>query len=228
MPACLPRRGLYVITPDEPDIGRLLAKVTPVLQAGAKVLQYRNKQATPRLRERQALALLEVCQRHDAVLIVNDGGHLAAAVGAGGVHLGRADGGVAAARKALGPAAIVGASCYDDIGLAPDARDHGASYVAFGAFYPSPTKPFAPRAPLHLLQESAALGIPRVAIGGITPDNGRALLAAGADFLAVISGVFNAPDPAAATRAYLACFDPPLTATASDEDRPLAPLVHPR
>src|SRR6185312_6988911 len=102
---------------------------------------------------------------------------------------------------------ILGASCYDDIARAEAAAVAGASYLAFGAFFPSPTKPDARRATPPLLQASAHLGLPRVAIGGITPDNARQLVAAGADMVAVISGVFNAPDPAAAARAYRACFD---------------------
>lgn len=110
---------------------------------------------------------------------------------------------------ALGPDAILGASCYDDIALARAAAAQGASYVAFGAFFPSPTKPNARRAAPELLQQAATLGLPRVAIGGITPDNARSLVRAGADLLAVISGVFDAPDPAAAARAYLSCFEDP-------------------
>jgi thiamine-phosphate pyrophosphorylase len=142
-------------------------------------------------------------------LVINDDWALAAAVGAAGAHLGEDDGEIALARHELGPDAIVGASCYDQARLARQAVFAGASYVAFGAFFPSPTKPNARRAGPALLQETAALGVPRVAIGGITPDNARPLVAAGADLVAVISGVFDAPDPAAATRAYLSCFEEP-------------------
>ncbi|NUO74484.1 MAG: thiamine phosphate synthase, partial [Lysobacter sp.] len=109
---------------------------------------------------------------------------------------------------------LIGVSCYDDFERARAAVDAGADYVAFGAFFPSPTKPNTRRASLQLLHDAAPLTVPRVAIGGITPDNAPALVAAGADLLAVISGVFDAPDPAAAVRAYRACFDvaptPPL------------------
>ena len=201
-------RGLYAITPDEPDTARLLARVEAVLQAGATWLQYRNKSADPELRELQARALVPVCREHGVALIVNDDWRLAAAVGADGAHLGQADGEIAIARDALGADAILGASCYDALHLAHAAHAAGASYVAFGAFFASPTKPNAPRAALDLLRDSAMLGIPRVAIGGITPDNARPLVAAGADLLAVISGIFDAPDPATATRAYLSCFAP--------------------
>lgn len=203
-----PRRGVYAITPDEADDARLLARADTVLAAGAAWLQYRNKAADAAARERQALALLPLCRRHRVPLIVNDDWRLAAAIGADGAHLGEDDGELAAARTALGAGAILGASCYDRFDLAQAAVAAGADYVAFGAFFPSPTKPNARRAAPALLQAAAALGVPRVAIGGITPDNARPLVAAGADLLAVISGVFDAADPAAATRAYAALYDP--------------------
>ncbi len=202
-----PRRGLYAITPDEPDTRRLLARVETVLGAGASWLQYRNKTASDDLRAEQAMVLLPLCQKFQVPLIINDDWALAAAIGAAGAHLGEDDGEIALARHELGPEAILGASCYDDARLARQAVFAGAGYVAFGAFFPSPTKPHARRAGLDLLKDAAALGVPRVAIGGITPDNARPLVAAGADLLAVISGVFDAPDPAAATRAYLSCFE---------------------
>ena len=201
-----PRRGLYAITPDEPDTDRLLARVRPVLSAGATWLQYRNKPASDELRTEQAMALLPLCRSAGVPLIINDDWALAAAVGADGAHLGEDDGEIALARHELGPDCILGASCYDDVRIARQAVFAGASYVAFGAFYPSPTKPNARRATPALLEEAAALGVPRVAIGGITPDNARSLVSAGADLIAVISGVFEAPDPAAAARAYLSCF----------------------
>ena len=201
-----PQQGLYAITADERDDARLLEQVEAVLQAGAAWLQYRNKAADPPTRERQALQLQPLCARHGVPLIINDDWQLAAAIGADGVHLGEDDGAIAVARAALGAAALIGASCYDRIELARYAVLAGASYVAFGAFFPSPTKPHARVATPTLLADAAALGVPRVAIGGITPDNGRSLVDAGADMLAVISGVFDSPDPAAATRAYLSCF----------------------
>ena len=200
-------RGIYAITPDEADTVRLLARVESVLRAGATWLQYRNKLADRGLRGQQARALQPLCRRYGVPLIINDDWRLAAAIGADGAHLGHEDGELGCARAALGAAAIIGASCYDSLELARAACGAGANYVAFGAFFPSPTKPGARRAPIALLEQSAALGVPRVAIGGITPDNAATLVAAGADLLAVISGVFDAPDPAAATRAYLACFN---------------------
>lgn len=204
-----PRRGVYAITPDDADDARLLARVDTVLGAGAAWLQYRNKAADDAGRERQARALLALCRRRQVPLIVNDDWRLAARIGADGAHLGEDDGDIAAARAALGADAILGVSCYDQGALARAAVAAGADYVAFGAFFPSPTKPNARCAAPQLLRDAADLNVPRVAIGGITPDNAPALVAAGADLLAVISGVFDAPDPAAATRAYRACFDAP-------------------
>lgn len=202
-----PQRGLYAITPDESDTARLLARVEPILAAGAAWLQYRNKAADAALRETQARALQPLCRAHGVPLIVNDDWRLAARIGADGAHLGEDDGELAAARAALGRDALLGASCYDRLELARAAVAAGASYVAFGAFFPSRTKANTRRATTDLLVDAAALGVPRVAIGGITPDNARPLVRAGADLLAVISSVFDAHDPAAATRDYLSCFD---------------------
>lgn len=193
--------GLYLLTPDEPDTGRLLARVAPVL-AQAQLLQYRNKTAAARLRREQAAALRPLCAGAGVPLLINDDAALALDIGADGVHLGKDDGDPRAARTMLGDEAIVGVSCYDELGRARAAADAGADYVAFGSFHASGTKPQARRAPLPLLRQAAALGLPRVAIGGITPANARALVEAGADLLAVIGGVFDAPDPAAAARAY--------------------------
>lgn len=161
-----PPRGLYAITPDEADTARLLARVETVLRAGATWLQYRNKTASEDLRAEQALALQPLCRSFDVPLIINDDWALAAAIGAAGAHLGEDDGEIALARHELGPEAILGASCYDDAGLARQAVFAGASYVAFGGFFPSPTKPHARRATLDLLRTAAVLGVPRVAIGG--------------------------------------------------------------
>ena len=198
-------RGLYLLTPDESDTARLLARVAPVLPH-ATWLQYRNKQADAALRRTQVQALLPLCRATGVPLIVNDDWRLAEALGADGAHLGEDDGALADARAALGQDAILGASCYDDAALAHRAVDAGASYVAFGAFFPSPTKPDARVAPKALLRNATLPPVPRVAIGGITPDNARQLAAAGADLVAVISGVFDARHPAAAARAYRAAF----------------------
>jgi len=202
-----PRRGLYLVTPDEPDTARLLLRVLPLLPFGPALLQYRNKAAPAAKRREQALALLGVCRKAGVPLIVNDDARLAHEIGAAGVHLGRDDGDVAAARKVLGPDAIIGVSCYDDLDRAAVAAAAGADYLAFGAMFASGTKPQARRAPLSVLRDAARFGLPRVAIGGLTPDNAGEALAAGADLLAVIGAVFDAADPAAAARAFLARID---------------------
>ncbi|WP_101926396.1 MULTISPECIES: thiamine phosphate synthase [Luteimonas] len=205
-PDASPPRGLYLLTPDDADTARLLERVAAVLPQ-ATWLQYRNKQADAALRRAQVEALLPLCRAAGVPLLVNDDWRLAAALGADGAHLGEHDGALTEARTALGPAALLGASCYDDGALARAAVVAGAGYVAFGAFFASPTKPLARRASPALLADAATLGVPRVAIGGITPDNARSLVAAGADLVAVVSGVFDARDPPAAARAYRACFD---------------------
>ncbi len=199
-------RGLYLITPDESDSARLLARVAPLLPHVA-CLQYRNKTASGPLRRQQADALRSLCSDAGVPLIINDDAALALATGADGVHLGDHDGAFATARALLGIGAIIGVSCYDDVVRARNAAAQGADYVAFGAFFPSPTKPSARRASIDLLRDSRVPGLLQVAIGGITPDNASALIAAGADMVAVISGVFDAPDPLAAAIAYAACFD---------------------
>lgn len=198
-------RGIYLITPDETDTARLLERVHPLL-ADTAWLQYRNKAVDAATRRQQAQALQQLCAGAGVPLIINDDAALALEVGAAGVHLGEDDGDIAAARALLGPGAIIGASCYDELELARRAVASGASYIAFGAFFPSRSKATTRRAQPQLLRDSAALGVPRVAIGGLTPDNSAPLVAAGADLLAVISSVFAADDPPAALRAYRACF----------------------
>jgi thiamine-phosphate pyrophosphorylase len=207
-PFTWPRRGVYLITPDEADTSRLRDRVAPALTAGPALLQYRNKAASPALRHEQVAMLLPLCRAAGVPLLVNDDWRLAAELGADGAHLGEQDGELAQARALLGPDALLGASCYNQRELALRAAAAGASYVAFGAFFASGTKPLARRADLSLLADSADLHLPRVAIGGITADNARSLVAAGADLAAVIGGVFDAPDPAAAVRALRACFQP--------------------
>ncbi|MHB1618195.1 MAG: thiamine phosphate synthase [Metallibacterium sp.] len=194
------RRGLYAIT--DGTHADLLARAVAALRGGATVLQYRDKSGDAMRRQAEAAALMEICNAHAALCIINDDVDLARAVGAHGVHLGEHDADLLSARHTLGAQAIIGVSCYDDLAHARAAAAQGANYLAFGAFYPSPSKPQARRAHPQLLREARHLGLPLVAIGGITPDNGAALIAAGADFLAVISGVFAAPDSEAAARRY--------------------------
>ena len=194
------RRGLYAITPDGLETEVLLSAVEAALRGGAVLLQYRNKSADATRRREQVAALLPLSMQYDVDLIVNDDLALAQTSGVG-VHLGENDADLAQARQRLGADALIGASCYDDLARAETAAAAGASYLAFGAFFPSATKPNARRATPELLHRAARYGLPRVAIGGITPDNARPLIDAGADLVAVVSAVFDTPDiEAAATR----------------------------
>jgi len=203
-PYRLPARGLYAITDGpRPD---LYSAVESALNGGAAILQYRDKSGESERRHAEAASLLAACRRFGVPLIVNDDVDLAAAIGADGVHLGEHDGDIDAARTRLGAAAIIGVSCYDSIDRARQLAAAGADYLAFGAFFPSPTKPLARRAGAGLLRDAKSLGLPLVAIGGITPDNAQPLIEAGADFVAAISGVFAAADPFAAARRYANLF----------------------
>ena len=201
------RSGIYLITPDRSDTEALCRQVAALLAQPAALLQYRHKGADAALRHEQASALLPICRRAGVPLIVNDDWRLALDIGADGVHLGGSDADPATVRAAAGRDVIIGVSCYGDLERAAAMAALDVDYLAFGAVFPSPTKPLAPRAPLTLFAEANALGKPTVAIGGISPDNSGQLRAAGADFIAVISGVFDAPDPAAALTAYHLAFD---------------------
>ena len=204
-------QGLYAITDAlliTDDL--LLHAVEEALLGGAQLLQYRDKSGDPLRQLAQAKALNALCQRYNVPLIINDDVELAAVAGAAGVHIGRDDANVAAARSRLGKPALIGVSCYNRLELALAAEQAGADYVAFGAIFPSPTKPGETRASVALLREArAALRIPIAAIGGITPDNAPLLLDVGADILAVVSGVFAQPDIRAAAARYAALFIPP-------------------
>jgi thiamine-phosphate pyrophosphorylase len=201
-------RGLYVITDRALAGGRALPPlVEDALAGGARVVQYRDKTTDHARRHAEAAALAALCRDAAALLIVNDDVELALAVHADGVHLGRDDDAIAAARARLGPDRVIGVSCYDRFELALAAQGAGADYVAFGSFHPSPTKPAAVRADLSLLARGRReLALPLVAIGGITPENGRALVAAGADMLAVINAVFGAADVRAAAAVFAPLF----------------------
>lgn len=204
-----PSRGLYLLTPDEMDTATLVQRVQPLLGSQVVMLQLRNKLASPALLREQALALQMLCRQRGVALVINDDWRLAREIAADGVHLGSEDGDLAMVRGALGPSAIIGASCYGDLGRAARARDAGASYVAFGAFFPSATKPSAPRVPLSLLARARGIGLPTVAIGGVSPDNAQQLLDAGADLLAVLGSVFDAADPLASLDLFQQSFGSP-------------------
>jgi thiamine-phosphate pyrophosphorylase len=199
--------GLYAITPEEPDTARLVAKVRQCLEGGAAVVQYRTKSIASEKRREQARALASLCRAHRALFIVNDSIELALAVDADGVHLGREDGDARAARARMGER-VIGVSCYDQPERAREAAAAGADYVAIGSVFPSATKPAAVHAPLALLaQAKAAANLPVVAIGGITPDNAARAIDAGADMVAVISAIFDAPDVRAAARSIAILFN---------------------
>jgi len=195
-------KGLYAITPELADTAKLVARVGHCLEGGAAIVQYRAKSAPPALALEQARRLVALCSSFGVPLIVNDSVELALASGAAGVHLGREDAPVAAARKAL-PRGIIGVSCYSQPSLAVAAAAQGANYVGIGSVFASATKPRAVRAALASLAEArSASGLPVAAIGGITLDNADEALRAGADMLAVITALFSAPDVREAARAF--------------------------
>ncbi|MCB5185781.1 thiamine phosphate synthase [Methylobacillus gramineus] len=187
-------RGLYAITPDETDLIRLLKNTEVALTGGASVLQYRNKRVHGAAAKAQAQALLALCRRYQVPLIINDDIDLAAELDADGVHLGIDDGDITKARLRLGPGKIIGASCYNNLALAQQAKQLGADYVAFGACFPSTTKPDAPRADRTLFSQAATLGLPLTAIGGITLENADSIISAGAHAIAVIGALWNTTD----------------------------------
>lgn len=201
-----PSSGLYVITAEGTvDPQDLALRVRAALQGGAQVVQYRAK--SPRNREAEARLLLEECRRFQVPLIINDDWELALAIGADGVHLGRDDAAPGELRERKGPSLIIGVSCYDSVVRAVEAQALGASYVAFGRFFPSSSKPHAPCAHLETLREAKRrLKIPIVAIGGITEHNGGSLIDAGADLLAVIDAVLGQADPETAARGFQRLF----------------------
>ncbi|HET8552244.1 MAG TPA: thiamine phosphate synthase [Gammaproteobacteria bacterium] len=203
----LPAGGLYAITASETRGDALEHAVAAAIAGGATLIQYRDKTTDRRRRLRDGGRLQKLCRDAGIGLIINDDVELAAALNADGVHLGVDDISLVEARARLGKNTIIGVSCYDSLACAELAAKSGADYVAFGSFYPSSTKPGAVRAPIDLLRAARGLHVPVVAIGGITPANGKALIDAGADFLAVVSGVFAAADIELAACAYARLFN---------------------
>lgn len=198
-------RGLYLVTPNWDDTGKLLAVTERALAApgGVALLQYRHKSADATLRRAQAGALLALCRRYACPFIVNDFVDLARELDADGVHLGGTDAPLAAVRQALGPGKIIGASCYGDLALAAQAQGAGASYLAFGGFYASKVKQYAvTTAPDLVAQAKRRFTLPCVVIGGMTPANAAPLVARGADLAAAISSVYLADDAAAAVASF--------------------------
>lgn len=183
--------GLYAITPDLEDTARLCQMVEASILGGASVVQYRNKVANEALRFAQASALLPICRQHQIPFIINDHLDLFLALDADGLHIGGDDGDIRATKQHIGQNKLLGVSCYTDFANAEKAEKAGADYVAFGACFPSNTKPHAPRAELSLFTQAKALSVPAVAIGGITLENADSLIKAGASAIAVIGELFN-------------------------------------
>jgi thiamine-phosphate pyrophosphorylase len=200
-------KGLYLVTPDWDDTERLVSVTEQAIRGGASVLQYRHKTASEPLRQEQAAALLKLCRRFSVPLIINDHLELCEAIDADGIHVGGTDASVASIRARLGASKIVGASCYGDLQLARDAQASGASYVAFGGFYPSRVKKYAvTTAPTIISLALNELNCPICVIGGMTPENSRVLIEHGAHMVAAISSVYSAEDPHAAATQFFQMF----------------------
>lgn len=200
-------KGLYLVTPDWDDTQKLLEVTEAGLRGGAALVQYRHKTAGPALRREQAAALQALCRTYGRPFIVNDFIELCIELDADGVHVGGTDMAVAQVRAAVGPAKIVGASCYGSLQLARDAYQAGASYVAFGGFYPSRVKKYEVTTPLDIVVRARSeIPLPNVVIGGMTHENAAPLVAHGADMVAAISSVYMVEDPEDAARRFVRLF----------------------
>lgn len=200
--------GLYAVTPENSDTGRLAHKVEAALSGGTRIVQYRSKSRNAAADRAQADRILALCRTHQALFIINDDLELALATGADGLHIGDGDGDVAAVRARLPDTVLLGVSCYDQPALAAKAIGDGADYVAFGSVFASSVKPDAVRAPPELIARARpGISVPIVAIGGITLDNARSVIDAGADSLAVITALFDAPDIAATATSFQHLFE---------------------
>jgi thiamine-phosphate pyrophosphorylase len=203
------RCRLYLITPPAIALPAFAENLRRALDAGdVASLQLRLKNVGDDEIRHAADALMPIAQARNVAFIINDRPDLAATVGADGVHIGQDDGTYADARALLGANRIVGVTCHDSRHLAIEAAESGADYVAFGAFFPTGTKHASTRAEIDLLRWwSDVMVVPQVAIGGITLDNARDLVEAGADFLAVSAGVWDYPDgPASAVKGFNGLF----------------------
>ena len=193
-------RGLYAVTDSQLLAGKFLSYVEAALDGGVTLLQYRDKSGDETRRLREASELLKLCERYKTRLIINDDAEVAARLGVG-VHLGQTDGSLPDARALLGHKAIVGATCHAQLELADKAKADGATYVAFGRFFNSNTKPGAPTCSLEMLaQARKRIHLPIAVIGGITLENAAPLVAHGADLLAVVQGLFGAETTQEVTR----------------------------
>lgn len=201
--------GIYLLTPDfDCRSDTVFDIVQQSLDAGVRAIQYRDKSATATQRLDRARRLATMTHAADALLIVNDSIEIASDSGADGVHIGREDGDVAAARRRL-PHHLLGVSCYNELELARAAVLAGVDAIAFGSIYSSVTKPHAVRAPLSLLSEARAAWPQQriIAIGGISAENVGAVASAGADAAAVMDAIFGAENPASAVRELMRRFD---------------------
>lgn len=202
----MPPKGLYAITDEHLLADRLIPAVTAALEGGIVLLQYRRKTGEAALRRHEAECLLALCQRYQVPLLINDDVELAQQIGADGVHLGRSDATLQAARRVLGSTAIIGATCHNSLAFAQEATTLGANYLAFGAMFSSQTKPNTPLASPLLFAEAKHFKRPLVAIGGISTDNGASVIQAGADYLAVIQSLWSAPDIRLRAQQFAALF----------------------
>jgi len=200
-------KGLYLVTPDWDDTDRLIDITAKALDAGAALVQYRHKTASEALRREQSSALLALCRRHTVALIINDHLSLCEQIDADGIHVGGTDSPVTEIRARLGADKILGASCYGDLQLARDAATAGASYVAFGGFYPSRVKKYEVTTPINIISRARReLGLPVCVIGGMTPENSTVLVEEGADMVAAISSVYQSDAPFEAALAFTRLF----------------------
>jgi thiamine-phosphate pyrophosphorylase len=200
-------KGLYLVTPDWDDTDALIKVTETALSVGVGLLQYRHKTANGELRLEQASALLKLCRQHNVPFIVNDHIDLCIALDADGIHVGGTDASVAVVRTLIGKDKILGASCYGDFALAEQAQIAGASYVAFGGFYPSRVKKYEVSTPASIVSKAKSqLTLPVCVIGGMTPDNAKPLVKEGADMVAAISSVYSADDIAIAVKEFAALF----------------------
>ena len=202
-------QGLYLVTPNWDDIEKLLAVTEQALKAGVALLQYRHKDASPALRREQGGALRELCHKYSVPFLVNDHVALCRELGADGVHLGGTDAPLAEVRASLGPNKLIGASCYGELARAQAAQAAGASYVAFGGFYPSKVKQYAVTTQPSILRHAReVISVPLCVIGGMTPQNAVPLVAEGAQLVAAITSVYLAEDVTAAVREFQSIISP--------------------
>lgn len=200
-------KGLYVITPDMADLNTLIHKTKLAIEGGASMVQYRSKMLDRDVKMQQSAAILRLCRQYDVPCVINDDVEMCRILEADGVHLGEKDDNIEEVRRILGEDAIIGSSCYNQLERAKQAQKEGASYVAFGTMFPTPTKPGATRATLALLKEAKReIHIPIVAIGGITMNNAHDVIETGIDAIAVITSLYEAKSIKETAETFLKMF----------------------